>query len=153
MLVGGLFCRYVSAGWVYILLIPGLSGFIWLVLWIWLVADSPSVHRTISEKERNYICEQIGLDKNTKPKNTVSLISLPWKKILRSKAIAALFVMQFCNLFGLFFFYTNIGKILTEIHRISPQYAGYVSAGGFVLMPIVSLTSGKLNTKREIISN
>jgi len=142
MLVGGLLCRYVSSGWVYILLIPGLFGFLWLPLWVWLVADSPVVHRTISEQERNYICEQIGLDKMDKPKKNISLFSLPWKKILQSKAIAALFIIQFCNLFGLFFFYTNIGKILTEVHRISPQYAGYVSAGGFLLMPIVSLSSG-----------
>ena len=49
---------------------------------------------------------------------------------------------QLFNLFGLFFFYTNVGKLLTEIHRVPTQVAGYVLAGGFILMPIFSLSSG-----------
>jgi hypothetical protein len=145
MLIGGLFCRYVSAGWVYIFVLTGIFGFIWLPLWLWLVADSPQIHRTISERERRYICEHIGIDTNKKTKKSTSFTSLPWKKIINSKPVIALFITQFCNLFGLFFFYTNIGKLLTEIHHVPTQYAGYLLAGGFLLMPIVSLSTGMIN--------
>ena len=144
MLIGGVFCRYVSSGWVYIFVLTSILGFIWLPLWLWLVADSPRSHRTISEKERDYICEHIGIGTNDK-KKSVSFASLPWKKVIRSKPIIALFITQFCNLFGLFFFYTNVGKLLTEIHRIPPQYAGYVLAGGFLFMQIVILSTGEIN--------
>ncbi|UJR28150.1 hypothetical protein I4U23_009404 [Adineta vaga] len=142
MLIGGLLCRYVSSGWVYIFLTTALFGFLWLPLWLWLVADTPQTHRTISEKERNYICKHIGLNSDDKKKKTVTLSALPWKRFVRSKPIIALFITECCNLFGLFFFYTNVGKILTEIHRIPPQYTGYVLAGGFILMPISSLSAG-----------
>ena len=55
-------------------------------------------------------------------------------------------------MFGLLFFYSNVGKLLTEIHHVSPQYAGYVLAGGFILMPISSLSSGKkLNIKSVVL--
>ncbi|CAF0860880.1 unnamed protein product [Adineta ricciae] len=155
MLVGGLLCRYVSSGWVHIFLLTALCGFIWLPLWLWLVADSPQTHRTISEKERNYICKNIGLNSEDKKKKTVSLGSLPWKKFLRSKPLIALFVTECCNLFGLFFFYTNVGKILTEIHRIPTQYTGYILAAGFICMPISSLLAGIIAdnvVRREMMS-
>ncbi|CAF2343455.1 unnamed protein product [Rotaria sp. Silwood2] len=142
MLIGGLLCRYVSSGWVYIFLLTSMFGFIWLPLWMWLVADSPLSHRKISEQERNYICERIGISTDKKEKPSTSFASVPWKKVLRSKPIMALVISQFCNLFGLFFFYTNVGKLLTEIHRVPSQQAGYVLAGGFIFMPIVSLSTG-----------
>lgn len=75
----------------------------------------------------------------------MSLSALPWKNFVRSKPIIALFVTECCNLFGLFFFYTNVGKILTEIHGIPTQYAGYILAGGFILMPISCVSSGMQN--------
>ena len=142
MLFGGILCRYMTAGWVYIFLFTSLFGFLWLPLWLWLSADSPLTHRTISEKERKYIVDELKLDVNEK-KKSIPLSALPWKKIVQSKAIIGLFVTECCNLFGLFFFYTNVGKILTEIHHIPTQYAGYVLAGGFILMPVSCVLSGK----------
>jgi ACS family sodium-dependent inorganic phosphate cotransporter-like MFS transporter 5 len=122
-----------------------MLGFIWLPLWLWLVADSPQSHRTISERERNYICERIGINSNDRKARSPSFSSLPWKKVLRSKPVIALVITQVFNLFGLFFFYTNVGKLLTEIHHVPPQYAGYVLAVGFIFMPVVSLSTGKIN--------
>jgi hypothetical protein len=68
-------------------------------------------------------------------------------KFIRSKPIIALFITECCNLFGLFFFYTNVGKILTEIHHVPTQYAGYLLAGGFIFMPISCVGSGKRKTR------
>jgi hypothetical protein len=143
MLVGGIFCRYLTSGWIYIFLLTGLFGFIWLPLWLWFATDSPQSNRMISAHERQYICDKIGIGANDVKVKANSLSSLPWKKAFRSKALMALCITQLCNLFGLFFFYTNIGKILTEIHRVPTQYTGYVLAGGFILMPISSLSAGQ----------
>ena len=152
MLLGGLLCRYVTSGWFYIFIMAGLLGFIWLPLWLWLAADSPLVHPTISEQERQYICDRIGISRDIddqKKKRVVSFSSLPWKKIVHSKAIIGLVLSQLFNVFGLFFFYANVGKILTEIHRVPTQYAGYILAGGFILMPISSLSSGKHSLREQ----
>ena len=147
MLFGGLLCRYMTSGWIYIFLLTSIFGFIWVPLWLWLVADSPQSHPTISEQERNYLCEQIGIGSKSDKKKSVSFSSLPWRKILRSKPIVTLFLTQCCNLLGLLFLYTNIGKLLTEIHGISTQHTGYVLAGGFLLMPIVCLSTGKIDNQ------
>jgi ACS family sodium-dependent inorganic phosphate cotransporter len=141
MLFGGILCRYVTSGWVYIFLLTSLFGFIWLPLWLLLVTDSPYSHPRISEKEKNYITKELNLNIDNKKKH-IPLADLPWKNFLRSKPIIGLFITECCNLFGLFFFYTNVGKILTEIHHVPTQHAGYILAGGFILMPISCVGSG-----------
>ena len=140
MLLGGILCRYFYAGWMYLFTISSLLGFIWLIFWITLTADSPSSHRSISNHERDYICNFTG---STGKKRSMSLTDVPWKKILTSKPLLALFSTHIANLFGLFFFLTNLGKILTELHRIPTQYTGYILAFGFFLTLITSLSSGK----------
>ena len=113
-----------------------------------VVDDSPAEHRFISEKERRYICDNLGIKKNAK-KKSAALNSVPWKDIVRTPAIIALFITEFCNLFGLFFFYTNVGKIMTQVHGVRTNDAGYVLCIGFILMPIFSLSSGSLLTKYQ----
>ena len=111
-------------------------------MWIWKVTDSPEEHPSISKDERDYIQNIIGKNLQSKNRRPVSLGSLPWKSIVRSKPVIGLFVTEFCNLFGLFFFLTNLGKILTEIHHIPTQYSGYVLCSGFLCMLFGSLSSG-----------
>ncbi|CAF0878123.1 unnamed protein product [Rotaria sordida] len=142
MLIGGIFCRYMNSGWMYIFILSSIVGFIWFPLWLWLVTDSPREHKKINQIERNYICNIIGRKTNNKSGHLIALSSLPWKKIVRSKPIIALFITHSCNVFGLFFFYTNIGKILTEIHGVSTQKTGYLLAVGYIIMALCSLLSG-----------
>jgi len=140
MLVGGIFCRYLSSGWMYLFFVSSLLGFTWFILWVSLTADSPNTHKTISDHERDYICNLTG---STGKKRTMSLASIPWKKIVTSKPLNALMVTHIANLFGLFFFLTNLGKILNQLLRIPAQYTGYILSFGFFLTLLSSLLSGK----------
>ncbi|CAF1534185.1 unnamed protein product, partial [Adineta ricciae] len=139
MLTGGLLCRYLNSGWMYLFSMSAFLGFTWLVLWIWLTADAPNHHKTISAHERDYICSLTG---STGKKRAMSLASIPWKNIITSKPLMALMVTHIANLFGLFFFLTNFGKILTQLLRLPAQLTGYILAFGFFLTLISSLTSG-----------
>ncbi len=150
VLVGGLLCRYVNSGWIHIILLSGILGFLWLPLWLWLVADSPRDHRSISIVEREYIQNIIGKNISHKNHRPISISALPWKDILRSKPVIGLFFTELCSLFGLFFFLNNLGKLLTEIHHISSQYTGYILACGFICMLIGSISTGN-EEKKNII--
>uniref|UniRef100_A0A914D5S8 Major facilitator superfamily (MFS) profile domain-containing protein n=1 Tax=Acrobeloides nanus TaxID=290746 RepID=A0A914D5S8_9BILA len=56
MPISGLLCKYgFAGGWPSIFYILGVFGLLWCILWFCFVADSPQKHRSISEKERNYI--------------------------------------------------------------------------------------------------
>ena len=142
VLIGGLLCRYVSAGWVHIFLLSSLLGFLWLPIWIWQAADSPAEHRSITTAEREYIENIIGKNIQSKSNRPVSLFSLPWKKIIRSKPVIGLVTTEFCSLFGFFFMLSNLGKLLTEIQHFPSQHAGYILAAGFIFMLIGMLSSG-----------
>ena len=139
MLIGGILCRYLYSGWMYIFSLSSILGFIWLILWISLTADSPNNHRSISNHERDYICNLTG---STGKRRSMSLSSVPWKNIVTSKPLIALFITHIANLFGLFFFLTNLGKILTELYLVPTQYTGYILACGFFLTLLSSLSSG-----------
>ncbi|CAF0979024.1 unnamed protein product [Didymodactylos carnosus] len=142
MLIGGLLCRYLISGWMYLFFFSSILGFLWLILWMCLASDSPTQHPTISDDEREYICHITLGDGNGTKKRGLLLSEIPWKNIIKSKPLLALFVTHMCNLFGLFFFLTNIGKIMVDVHRISVQYTGFIAAGGFLLTWITSLASG-----------
>lgn len=139
MLTGGILCRYLSSGWMYLFCISGILGFIWLSLWIPLTSDSPNTHRRISNHERDYICNLTG---SSGKKRSMSLGSIPWKNIFTSKPLIALFITHVANLFGLFFFLTNLGKILKELYLVPTQLTGYILALGFFLTLLTSLSSG-----------
>jgi MFS family permease len=146
MLIGGVLCQYLSSGWMYLFFLSSILGFIWLSLWILLTSDSPNTHRTISNHERDYICNLTG---STGKKRSMSLASIPWKNIVTSKPLIALMITHIANLFGLFFFLTNLGKILTELYRVPTQYTGYILALGFFLTLLSSLSSGKKKPRQE----
>jgi len=93
--------------------------------------------------EREYIQNIIGKNIQSKNHRPIPFRLLPWKKMIQSKPIIALFFTQLCNLFGFFFFLSNLGKILTEICLIPNQYTGYILAVGFMFMLLGTLLSGK----------
>jgi ACS family sodium-dependent inorganic phosphate cotransporter-like MFS transporter 5 len=59
--LGGYLCvNGFGGGWPSIFYIFGIAGVVWFVVWMILAGASPSEHRFISEKEKDYIL------KNTK---------------------------------------------------------------------------------------
>lgn len=139
MLAGGIFCRYLSSGWMYLFFASSILGFVWFILWVSLTADSPDKHPRISNHERNYIAQYTG---NRGGKRTMKLSSIPWNRIVKCKPLLALILTHSANLFGLFFFLTNLGKISTQLLKIPAQFTGYILSFGFFLTLLTSLTSG-----------
>ncbi|TRY68438.1 hypothetical protein TCAL_01361 [Tigriopus californicus] len=60
--ITGLLCQ--TLGWEYVFYIFGSLGLGWFFLWSLFVYDSPSKHPHISEAERTYIQESIGIRNN-----------------------------------------------------------------------------------------
>lgn len=44
-----------SGGWPSIFYVTGLCAIVWALLWLYIGADSPAEHNSISEEEKNYI--------------------------------------------------------------------------------------------------
>ena len=148
MLIGGVLCQKYNAGWMYLFFYSSALGFVWLFLWLLLTSDSPNNHPRISEEEKNYICKYTG---SSGTKRHMTLSSVPWKKIITSKPLNALIFTHMANLFGLFFFLTNLGKILNQLLLLPAQITGYILAFGFFLTLLSSLSSGKVKKNKWIL--
>lgn len=76
-----------------VLIVYGLFGIVWFVLWTWSIYENPSAHPTISDAELQFLKQSIGnyITTNNTP------ISIPWKEVLGSKSTWALFVVLFCR--------------------------------------------------------
>ncbi|KAJ8880748.1 hypothetical protein PR048_017218 [Dryococelus australis] len=69
-------------GWEFVFYCYGSLSSLALILWFFLVHDSPTTHPWISEEEKEYICSRI-------KKVTEVKLAVPWAKIALSPAVWA----------------------------------------------------------------
>lgn len=134
--ITGLLCQ--TWGWEYVFYIYGGLGVAWFFLWIAFVYDSPTKHPSISEAERTYIQESIGIQNNQfRPK-------IPWKGILTSSPFWAIVFAHTSSLWG---FYTLLSELPTYYRQIlhySTKSNGVVSAVPYVFNWIMILFACKM---------
>lgn len=76
MLSAGLLAA--SFGWESVFYVMGTVSSIWIVLWLWLVADTPSKQPLISQEERDFINSSLGSGKSDH--DDVKL-PVPWRRV------------------------------------------------------------------------
>ncbi|XP_014235029.1 putative inorganic phosphate cotransporter [Trichogramma pretiosum] len=105
-------------GWTTAYYVTSGLMLIFYLLWVLLAYDTPDQHPTITEKERNYIKEQIGtsVSKQKHP--------LPIKSIATSLPFLALLFSHFANMWGIYFISTNGPKYTLEILGFDMKNAG-----------------------------
>nr|CAH7751238.1 unnamed protein product [Callosobruchus chinensis] len=81
-------------GWPSSFYFNGAIGFIWLVSWILLAADTPYDDKFISEAEKKYITSSIDPEEEMQHKN------IPWKNILTSLPFLGITLSQFGSSWG-----------------------------------------------------
>ncbi|XP_053674816.1 putative inorganic phosphate cotransporter, partial [Anopheles nili] len=109
-------------GWVYAFYVPAfLAGLIGIV-WLWLIADSPSVHKTITKKERDLIETSFG--------GTISTMKAkpPFWAVVTSLPFIALILSHYSSFWGLNFFVTQAPKFMNEVLGFDIANAGFLSS-------------------------
>jgi MFS family permease len=96
-----------ALGWEATFYIQGSLAFIWVLVWMLMVHDTPASHPYISEAERKYI--QSGVHMGNKNQ------AVPWGQIFRSVPVLAIFVANFCTNFGFHLLMTELPQYLQEI--------------------------------------
>lgn len=67
-------------GWPAAFYFFGILGFIWCIFWVYLSAETPATHKTISIKERKYIEHSLGQQDD----HLIDKKSVPWADIFKS---------------------------------------------------------------------
>jgi len=102
-----------ALGWEATFYIQGCLCFVWVLVWMIFVYDTPSTHPFISETELKYIQSGIQINNNKQ--------AVPWRDIVKSVPVWACFVANFCTNFG-------FHLLMTEL----PQYLQYIFEDYFV---------------------
>ncbi|XP_077018356.1 sialin isoform X2 [Tamandua tetradactyla] len=117
--LSGIICFYMN--WTYVFYLFGLVGIFWFILWIWLVGDTPEIHKTISHSEKEYILSSL-------QNQLSSQKSVPWKPILKSLPLWAIVVAHFSYNWTFYTLLTLLPTYMKEILRFNVQENGFLSA-------------------------
>ncbi|ALC41364.1 CG9864 [Drosophila busckii] len=111
-----------SLGWDWAFYIVAIIVVVISLLWLYLVADTPAQHSSISLKEREYIESSLSgtLSKQAKWP--------PYKQLLVSMPFYALLLLHYGSMWGLFFLLTATPKFLSEVLGFNLSSAGFLSS-------------------------
>jgi ACS family sodium-dependent inorganic phosphate cotransporter-like MFS transporter 6/7/8 len=76
------------------LVVPGVTGIIWYLVWLWLTFEKPAKHPTISARELMYIEQSLGQSTQLA---MPTLSNTPWRCFFTSMPVYAIIVANFCR--------------------------------------------------------
>ncbi|KAL0113306.1 hypothetical protein PUN28_012454 [Cardiocondyla obscurior] len=104
-----------SLGWPSIFYMLGALAIVWGIAFLWFGADSPSVHRSISQEERMYIEES--LKTSEAERNEKKKIKTPWKEIFTSKPMWAIIIAHSAQNWGYVTLLTEIPSYMSGVMK------------------------------------
>jgi len=152
MPIGGLLCQYgFAGGWGSIYYVIGISSVFALLLWIFLVSDTPAKHPAISDSELQYITKSLqGQVSNTEG----GKVSTPWLSIFKSKPVWATIIAAISVDWGLYTFLALIPTYFKEVLQFDVSSNGALSAvpfiGVYVSMSICPMIADKIIASKRI---
>ncbi|GFR00304.1 hypothetical protein TNCT_75011 [Trichonephila clavata] len=138
--ISGILCdSNFLGGWPSVFYVFGASGCFWLILWTFLVFETPDSHPRISRDELLYIRQS--QDKPRKRPPT------PWKSILTSIPFWALLVTHFGESWGFYTLIIQMPMYLSNILHYDINQNGALSALPSLMLSIVSILASILADK------
>ncbi|XP_034477191.1 putative inorganic phosphate cotransporter [Drosophila innubila] len=153
-----------SVGWPGIFYISCGVGILWSIFWLVFGADSPSQSRFITQEELNYIETSISANNKKKIKAT-GQIPVPWKALLTSIPLWALFMARCTQSWGYSTLQAEIpaymnGVLLMDMKRNAlfsalPFLCSWIMAIVYLIVSDILLTRGVLTITsiRKIINS
>ncbi|XP_046680575.1 putative inorganic phosphate cotransporter isoform X2 [Homalodisca vitripennis] len=139
-----------SWGWPSIFYCTGLCGVLWSAVWLFVGADSPESHPSISDREREYIITtRIGSSSHSQTMKT------PWWPILTSKPVWALTIAHFSHNWGKWTLLTELSSYLRHVYGYNIKSNGLISAlphlCSLIMMVVFSWAADFINS-RDLVS-
>ncbi|XP_063226964.1 sialin-like isoform X2 [Bacillus rossius redtenbacheri] len=135
-----------SYGWELVFYVYGSCTLLWFIPWLFLVHNSPKVHPSITDEERDYITKHSGpWDDGDEKEAARKRMPVPWLAILTSTAVWASILMQTgCNYVS----YTMMSELPTYLSNVlhyDVKKSGWVSSLPYVFGGISCLASGNIS--------
>uniref|UniRef100_A0A8C8C663 Vesicular glutamate transporter 1 n=1 Tax=Oncorhynchus tshawytscha TaxID=74940 RepID=A0A8C8C663_ONCTS len=140
MPLAGVLVQY--SGWSSVFYVYGSFGIFWYLFWILVSYESPAAHPTITEQERKYIEEAIGMSAaNSTP---VTKWNTPWRAFFTSMPVYAIIVANFCRSWTFYLLLISQPAYFEEVFGFEISKVGLVSALPHLVMTIIVPIGGQL---------
>jgi sugar phosphate permease len=131
-----------NIGWRSILFAYGGFGFVWGVMYLFLVSDTPEVDRRIHPVELEFIMSSQRGSMSNLQSSVAEPLSAVLQEALHSRAAWALMAASFCNNFGFYVLVSELPTFMLEVLHISEEASGIVAVFPYVGLWLVTLSSG-----------
>jgi len=128
---GWIIARY---GWPAVFYVFGATGFVWTAVWFFQVRNSPADDTKVSPAELALLQQQT-TEHDEKP-------PVPWRKLLSSPAVWALFINHFCSNWVLYMLLAWLPSYFRGQLGLSIANAGLYSAAPWLTMFVVGILAG-----------
>lgn len=128
---GWIIARY---GWPAVFYVFGATGFVWTAIWFFQVRNSPADDPKVSPAELALLQQQT-TEHDEKP-------PVPWRKLLSSPAVWALFINHFCSNWVLYMLLAWLPSYFRGQLGLSIANAGLYSAAPWLTMFVVGILAG-----------
>ncbi|XP_070162649.1 putative inorganic phosphate cotransporter isoform X2 [Polyergus mexicanus] len=127
-----------SIGWPSIFYLFGALTILWSSIFFYFGADSPAEHRSISQKEREYIEKSLRItETKDKNKNESKQKRIPWKEIFTSLPMWALIIAHCSQNWGYWTLLTKMPSYMRGVMK-NIEESGLFSALPYLVMWIFS---------------
>ncbi|CAC5377497.1 SLC17A6_7_8 [Mytilus coruscus] len=131
--------------WHAVLYLYGGLGILWSIIFMIVVVDSPSAHPRLSINERALYDREASAAQRS---STKTANAIPWKHILTSLPMSAIFVGSFCRNWIFSMLLTEVPTYMQDsFHNLNIFEIGLLSSLSEVCMTIVTVTGGVLIDK------
>ncbi|KAF5293592.1 hypothetical protein FQA39_LY03077 [Lamprigera yunnana] len=119
-------------GWPYVFYGHGAIGLLLMVVWSILGKNSPTEHKTIDPREKEFIVNSIG--------NTLNVVQVktPWTKIPTSLPFLAIIISNLGQVWGVTTLSTNVPRYASKVLGFDITSNGVLSAGPHLLFWVSS---------------
>ncbi|XP_055294874.1 sialin [Sitodiplosis mosellana] len=128
-------------GWESVFYVMGLLSAIWILLWVWLIQDSPSKQPLISQEERNYINSSLGSGDKHGQEEAKSPV--PWRRVFTSMPFLAILVAHTCSNWGWYTLLIETSFYFKQVLHFNIKENAVVSAIPFLTMWFFSMALSK----------
>ena len=95
-----------DGGWPLTFYVPGTTGLLWCILFYFLIYSSPATHPRISREELEYLTSSLPASQEK--------LKVPWRQMLGSPAVHALWFTHLCSAFGFYLLAINMTLFIRE---------------------------------------
>lgn len=135
-------------GWESVFYVMGFLSIIWMVLWVFLVQDTPNKQKLISQEERDLITSALG-SSNDGSHQAEKKQPVPWKRVFSSTAFLAILIAHTCSNWGWYMLLIELPFYMKQVLGFNIKENALATAIPFLTMWLFSMALSKsLDTLR-----